>query len=141
MLSYANGELAKIVSKATSGFNVTASDIKFENGEILSSDSDVKEYLDRVAYVVSIDSIINENEKHKFVPICYDAVTALNESGFKFDEIVLCAGRADEVLFSLVITPETTSSDVEKMIGDFNEKQIRKHGVTEEDILGYWSNK
>lgn len=141
MLTLAGGKLAGIISQATWGFNVAASDIEFKNGEILSSDSDVDDYLARVGYVVCFDSIINENEKEKFAPICYDAISALTQSGFEFDSIVLCAGRADDVLFSMTVTPETKPSDANTGIVEFRNEQVKKYGVTEEDILEYWMNK
>ena len=141
MLAYAENELAEIISRATYGFNVVVSGINFSEGEILDSKSDVNDYLDRVSYVVSFDSIINQDEKHKFVPICYDVVTALGEKNFAFKEIVLCAGNVDEVIYSLTVTPGMASSDVKGSVGKFDEKQIRKHGVTEEDVLDYWMNR
>lgn len=141
MLLKAENELAQIISKATWGFNVVVSDIKFSDGEILDAKSDINDYLSRVSYVVSFDSIINRNEKGKFVPICYDAVTALNEKKFTFNEVILCAGNVDNVFYSLKVTPEMKPSEVSKSITSFDEKEIETHGVTEADVLDFWMNR
>lgn len=141
MLEKANAGLASVISNATWGFNVASSDIEFEDGEILTPSSDVSDYMPRIGYVVCFDSIIGENEKDKFAPICRDAVYALKQSGFVYEYVVLCAGRADKVLFSFVVTPETEMSDVDGNIEEFDEKKLRHYSVSEEAILDYWLNK
>ncbi len=141
ILYTANARLASAVSKATWGYNITASDIAFENGEVLSSDAVADDYMDRVSYVVSFESIFTKNEKDKFVSICEDTVEAISESGIAFERIVLCGGNATEVLFSLEVTPETSKKDVRDSVSDFDAKQVASLGVTEMTILDYWMNK
>jgi len=141
LLYDANARLANIVSGATWGFNITASDIAFENGEVIGTAEGFEDYAGRICYVVSFDSLIGENEKEKFVSVCQDTVAEINKSGIAFDKIVLCGGNATDVLFSLTVTPETDVSDVENAIEKFDEKQVSPYGVTEMTILDYWKNR
>lgn len=142
MLMSAEDEIAGIISKATSGFNVVMSDIDFENGEILDGNSDVNKYIDRISYVISFDVAIKDGEKDKFVSICKETVDYIQDSNVAFKEIVLCGGNTDEaVWYTLTVKPGKDAFDVEKNVCEFNEKQIGKYGVTEEDILNYWKNK
>jgi hypothetical protein len=141
MLEAANIKLASVISNATWGFHVAASDIDFEQDEVLKPDASLDDYMQRIGYVVCFDSIIGENEKDKFAPICRDAVYALKQSGYKFESVVLCAGRADKVFYSVVVTPETELSDVDAMIEKFDESKLEEYNVSEEVVLEYWLNK
>lgn len=141
MLYSANAALASVISKATWGYNITASDIAFEKGEVLAPDSEAEDYMDRIRYVVSFESIYDENERDKFVSVCRDTVSVIASSGFVFEKIVLCGGNASDVLFSLEVTENVTGADVERLVTDFDEKQVYDMGVTKMTILDYWNNK
>lgn len=141
MLVNANAGLAYVISGATWGYNITASDIAFEKGEILTESSVIDDYLDRVCYVVSFQTLFGEKDKDKFARVCEDTVAALENSGFEFERIVLCGGDAQKVLFSAEITMETNREDVNGIVTDFDEKAVESIGVTEMTILDYWKNK
>lgn len=141
LLYVANARLANVISGATWGYNITASDVSFENGEILSVDSNVDDYMGRVKYVVSFESIFHENERDRFVSVCEDTVSSIALSGIEFEKIVLCGGDAANVLFCLEVTENTKREDVHKLVSDFDEKLVRDVGVTEMTILDYWNNK
>ena len=141
MLYSANSKLANVISTATWGYNITASDIAFDYGEILTGDSVADDYMDRVRYVVGFDSIFHENEKDKFISVCEDTVAAISASGMRFEKIILCGGDASKVIFSLEITEKTKTEDVSELVTLFDEKQVEDIGVTEMTILDYWKNK
>ncbi|MBR2021107.1 MAG: hypothetical protein IJ939_01595 [Clostridia bacterium] len=141
MLYVANARLANVISGATWGYNITASDIAFENREILSADSDIDDYMGRVKYVVSFESIFHESERDKFVSVCEDTVSAIASSGIEFEKILLCGGDASRVLFILEVTENTKREDVQKLVSAFDEKLVKDVGVTEMTILDYWNNK
>lgn len=141
MLSAANLALSEIVAGATYGFNVISSDISFDDGEVLDAQADVSDYLDRINYVISFDSLVGENEKEKFSGICADTVLEISRSGFEFGNIVFCAGDAGKVLFCAEVKPETKASEVFSKVSRFDENMVLAYGVTESDILGYWENK
>ena len=141
MLVSAKASLAYVISGATWGYNITASDIAFEKGEILTSDSDINDYLDRINYVVSFQTLFGKNDKEKFVIVCEDTVAVLKANGFEFERIVLCGGDAENVLFCAEITMETGKDDVSVLVRDFDEKIVESIGVTEMTILDYWKNK
>ena len=141
MLYSANGALSEIIVGATWGFNVIASDIVFDEGEVLPWDTNAADYLDRISYVVSFDSIIGENEKDKFADICAQTVSEISKSGFEFKNIMFCAGNAADVLFCAKVTPETEAGGVSQLVKAFDEKHLEDFGVSEQDILDYWKNK
>ncbi len=141
MLYTANAKLANVISGATWGYSITASDIAFSEGEILTANDSAEDYMHRVRYVVSFESLFGENDRDKFVSICEDTVAAINAGGIDFEKIVLCGGDASRVLFSLTITPGIERAEVNALAGEFDEKQVEEIGVTEMTILDYWKNK
>ena len=141
LLYTANARLANIVSGATWGFNITASDIALDKSEVLAVSADVDDYSGRISYVVSFDSLINEDEEEKFASVCRDTVAEIDRSGIAFDKIVLCGGNATDVLFCFTVTESTKTTDVENGIEKFDEKIVKPYGVTEMTILDYWKNK
>lgn len=141
LLYAANAQLASVVSGATWGFNITASDIDFEDDEVIGTEESFEDYADRICYVVSFDSLIGEAEQEKFASVCKDTVSEINKSGISFNKIILCGGNATEVLFSLTVTPGTDASEVENAIEKFDEETVKPYGVTEMTILDYWKNR
>ena len=141
MLFVAKQKLANVVSGATWGFNITAADIAFDKGEILTPESELHDYMDRVRYVVGFDILVSEEDRDDFVSVCEDTVSEIVESGIEFEKIVLCGGNASEVIFALEVTEETRREDVSESIKPFDEKYVRDIGVTEMNILDYWENK
>lgn len=138
MLFYASRNLSSNVAKATDAFEITACDIEFSKDEILDKNSGFEEYESRIGYVVSFYSIL-EDEK-EFLSIVKDCVSVLGNNKAQFCEIVFCAGNAHQILFSTVVTPETKLEDLEKAELVFDEKTVKKYGVTEMTILDYWLN-
>ena len=141
MLNSANLALSEIIAGATFGFNVVSSDIPFEEGEVLNGDSSVSDYLGRINYVVSFDSLVSENEKDKFSAICAETVLEISRRGFEFGNIVFCAGDAKSILFCAEVTPETSAAEVYSLVLEFDEESVLKYGVDENDVLAYWDNK
>ncbi len=141
LLYTANARLANVVSGATWGFNITASDIAFEDDEVIGTKAGFEDYADRICYVVSFDILIGETEQEKFASVCKDTVSEINKSGIPFKKIILCAGNAAEVLFSLTVTPETDAAEVENAVEKFDEDLVEPYGVTEMTILDYWKNR
>ena len=141
MLNSASLALSEIIAGATYGFNVVSCDILFEEGEVLTAGSSVSDYLDRISYVVTFDSLVGENEKDKFSGICAETVLEISRRGFEFGKIFFCAGDAKKILFCAEITPETAASDVYSLVTEFDEKLIHEYGVNEKDVLAYWDNK
>ena len=141
ILVEAEARLAYAISGATWGYNITASDIDFSIGEILTPDSKTEDYLNRVRYVVGFESLFDEDDRDKFVSICEDTVSAIEANGIEFDKIVLCGGDASKVLFSLTLTSETQKADVDSLVEIFDEEQVSEMGVTEMTILDYWKNR
>lgn len=140
MLYGANEALSSIIVGATWGFNVVSSDIVLDDGEIIPHGADVSDYLGRINYVVSFDSIIEKDEKDKFSEICSQTVSEISRNGFEFKNILFCGGDASKVLFTVAVTPETDSSDVKTLIKIFDERNLEGWNVSESDILNYWEN-
>lgn len=138
MLAFANEELGKIIANNTNAFQVVKSDVAFEEGEILSPDSAVNEYLDRVDYVVCFYSIVEKKEM--FESLCRDAVKNLNAKGFEFRNIIFCAGTGAEMKFTASVTPKTSKNDVASLVKTFDEKVLSDYGVDEKKLLDYWNN-
>ena len=110
----------------------------FEDGEILKKDSDFKDYSDRVGYVVSFYSILDDEKD--FLSLAKDCVLALSKSETEFSEVVLCAGNANKVLYSAVVNFGMQPSELDGIDLSFDEKTVKKYGVTEKTILDYWLN-
>lgn len=138
MLENSEKALASVLSTATDAYDVIYSDIAFSDGELLSFDAKSEEYFDRTNYVVGLYSII-EN-KHDFEMLATDCAKALlSAEAFDFECVTLCAGSAEEALYSVSITPSTQSSDIKSLILDFDSKNVELFGVTQNDFLKYWN--
>jgi len=139
LLETANRRLSLVISEATDAFEITESDIDLEYGEVLPDEPDIARYLDRVRYVVSLYSIVEQRET--FEDICRDCVAKIGEYEYAFDEIIICAGNSSEVLFSLTVKKGMTGDEVGQAIEDFAPEQVEHLGVTEKTVLDYWYNR
>ena len=139
LLETADRRLSLVISEATDAFEITESDIDLEYGEVLPDEPDIARYLDRVRYVVSLYSIIEQRES--FEEICRDCVAKISEYEYAFDEIVICGGNSSEVLFSLAVKKGMTQDEVGQAIQDFAPEQVEHLGVTEKTVLDYWYNR
>ena len=143
MLADAKKSLANIVKNTTNAFEVTAANIVFQDEEILDGDSKYLVYQNRIGYVVSFYSII-EN-KNDFLSLCYDTALELAKNGFEYNEVIFCGGTSSNVLFCVQVTPGITYDELfTELTTSFDELFdsgiLEKYGVSEEMILGYWNN-
>ena len=141
MLSSANLALSEIITGATWGFNVVSSDIPFENGEVIDASSDVSDYLSRINYVVTFDSLVSKNEKDKFTAICADTFHEISRRNFEFGNIVFCAGDAKDVLFCVKVDMDTSVGEISSLVSVFDEEVILEYGADENVVLSYWENR
>lgn len=138
MLDDAKKNLATAVMNATTAFEITAADIEFENNELLGADALYEDYSERIGYVVSFYSIIDN--KNDFHVLCKDVLSCIKEQGISFDEIAFCAGTASDVLYSLKVDSETDSDSLSSRVCLFDEKHFSRYGINKENILDYWYN-
>ncbi|MBE6681439.1 MAG: hypothetical protein E7600_04040 [Ruminococcaceae bacterium] len=136
MLKEANKKLAGIMAGVTSAFEISASDVDLDNGEILSATSNVGDYSKRVAYAVSFYSLIDD--KADFEVLCCDAVAAVKAYGFEYEEIVFCAGDPGNVKYSFVMNDETNVKNVSSGIKQYSDEDVARFGIDEKTILSYW---
>ncbi len=139
MLEAANRMAALVVSGATDAFEITESDIDFADGEILNANSDISEYHDRVGYVISFYSIVEDKED--FVKICHDSLAKFREYDYPYSEIVFCAGNASDVLFSMTVKPDTELTKLSGLAEEFEDNSVSHYGIDENTVLEYWYNK
>ncbi len=136
----AEKSLEKIVLGAWGGFKVVKSDIDFPNHELVDMSKPYTAYLDRISYVVNCDSIVSAGQKQLFATLCAEALTALAEEKFVFDNVIFCAGDANDVMYSMTADMATLAEDVQRLVLEYDESHTEKYGVTEKDILSYWQN-
>lgn len=136
MLKEANKSLAGIMAGVTGAFEISASDVDLENGEILSEASNVGDYSERVAYAVSFYSLIDD--KTDFEVLCRDAVAAIKDYGFEYEEIVFCAGDPEKVIYSFTMNDETNVKSVASGIKQYSDEDVARFGIDEKTILSYW---
>lgn len=144
MLAAAEKTLLNAVVNVTSAFEITASDVVFENDEFLRPGAHYEDYASRIGYVVSFYSILDKEDD--FLSLCNDAMKQLENSGIEFKEIVFCGGNASKVLFAAKLLPgmdfNTLSSKWSGNFDGFKHVNLEKeYGVTEEIILDYWNNR
>ena len=136
MLTGADKELAKMLINVTGAFEITESDIDLNNGEILTKTSSLDDYKQRVSYVVSFYSFVEE--KADFEVLCRDALVTVNGNGFEYNEIVFCAGNAEKMLFSFRMDKNTKEEDVKSLVKNYDDKDVARFGIDEKTILDYW---
>lgn len=138
MLKEAKLDFSKLISNSTGAFEVMCAQIDFEDGEILDAGSDYRDYADRVSYVVAFYSIIEKEDSFK--NLCFDVLKTLENEKYDFENIVFCAGKSDEILFSMSVDEKTEKTGVFDISVKFDEKVLSRYGVSEEDVLDYWKN-
>lgn len=138
MLKTAELDLSKLVSNSTSAFEVVYSGVDFKEGEVLKNGADYKDYAERVSYVVAFYSIIEKEEI--FENLCSDVLKTLEEENFEFENITFCAGKSDELLFSLTVGTKDVGEKAFGKTLKFDEKTLSEYGIFEKDVLKFWEN-
>ncbi len=132
--------LSGIIENATDAFRIVASEIDFENNEIISPDADYENYLERTSYVVGLYSIIDT--KDDFERLCRDCISQLEENKeFAFERIVLCGGNSAKIKFALELDTKQTLQTATDNIREFSQDELSGFGISEKHLLDYWLNK
>ena len=104
--------------------------------ENIFSDEQKYQLLQRVVERMNLDI----DDEKDFLSLAKDCVLALSKSETEFSEVVLCAGYANKVLYSAVVNFGMQPSELDGIDLSFDEKTVKKYGVTEKTILDYWLN-
>ena len=134
LMTQGKKQLKATLSLAVDMFEITNCGINFKKDEILKPADVFSDYENRTCYVVSLYHMVeNESEFEKLYDEC-----KIQLENIPFEEIIICAGNAQEVLYTATVTKDSSGNADFGEIRKFDEKYLEKYSVTEKTVLDYW---
>ena len=129
--------MSYVIGSGADNFSILASDIDFDRGEIIDMDAEVGKYAERVNYAVAVYAL--EMDKSYFEKICLEICNAINDTdNFSCGSVTFVGVDAEKVRFSAHVDFSENSS-AELDVSEFKKSDLDAFGVSEDDVLLYWS--